>query len=98
MLQITFIRWPAVVARTGLPISTISDQAKDGTFVTPVPIARRATGFPEHEIDALCAARLAGQSDDEIRLLVQWLESQRPKFWAELAPEIFPAEEEPAAA
>lgn len=37
----------------------------------------RCVGWPAHEVAALNAARIAGKSDDEIRILVQELESAR---------------------
>ena len=38
---------------------------------------RRAVGWPEHEVDALITARVAGKTDDEIRALVAKLHSAR---------------------
>jgi prophage regulatory protein len=44
-----------------------------------VPIGARAVGWPEHEVTAINAARIAGKSDAEIRELVFRLEAARKK-------------------
>jgi len=38
----------------------------------PVSIGPRASGLPEHEIDVINAARIAGKSEEEIRSY-QWV-------------------------
>lgn len=48
-----------------------------GLFPTPVPIGARAVAWPESEVDAVIAARIAGKSDAEIRALVERLEVAR---------------------
>jgi prophage regulatory protein len=46
-------------------------------FTSPVQIGARAVGWPDSELEALNAARIAGKTDDEIRALVVKLEAAR---------------------
>lgn len=87
-MQIRFIRWPQACARTGLSASTLVDRINSGLFVSPVSLGRRTTGFAEHEVDMLTAARLAGQDDEEISALVRKLEAQRSEHWTQLELEL----------
>ena len=73
----TILRLPAVKARTGRSRSSTYADIKSGLFVSPVSIGARAVGFPESEVEAINAARIAGKSDDEIRSLVVKLEAAR---------------------
>jgi len=50
---------------------------QQGLFTSPVSIGARAVGWPEHEVDAINAARIAGNTDAEIRALVTQLEVAR---------------------
>lgn len=72
-----FLRFLAVIARTGLCRSTIYSQISDGLWPKPVSLGSRAIGWPNSEIEALIGARLAGQSNDGIRELVARLEAAR---------------------
>ncbi|QBQ56640.1 helix-turn-helix transcriptional regulator [Nitrosococcus wardiae] len=71
------LRLPAVKARTGLSRSTIYLHISEGRFPKPVPLGARAVGWPEDEVKAINAARIAGKSDDEIRALVIKLHADR---------------------
>jgi prophage regulatory protein len=73
----TILRLPAVKARTGLSRSTIYLRISEGTFPRPVSLGSRAVGWPDGEVETLNAARIAGQSEDEIRALVARLEEAR---------------------
>ena len=75
--QITFLRLPTVLKCRGRSRSSHYADIKAGLFIKPVLIGLRATGTPDHEVEALNAARIAGKSDDEIRALVVKLESAR---------------------
>lgn len=46
-------------------------------YTRPVQIGLRAVGWPSSEVAALNAARIAGNSDEEIRALVVKLEAAR---------------------
>jgi prophage regulatory protein len=73
----TILRLPAVKARFGRSRSSTYADIKSGLFVSPILIGARAVGFPENEVNAIIAARIAGKSDDEIRQLVVKLEAAR---------------------
>lgn len=75
--MITFIRLPAVIARTGTSRSTTYLRISQGLWPKPVRLGPRAVGWPEHEVGAINAARIAGKSDEEIRQLVTELEADR---------------------
>lgn len=46
-------------------------------FTKPVPIGERAVGWPDSEVQAINAARIAGKSESEIRELVSRLHAKR---------------------
>jgi prophage regulatory protein len=48
-----------------------------GLWPKPVSLGARAVGWPAGEVSALNAARIASQSDEEIRALVARLEAER---------------------
>lgn len=72
-----FLRMPAVVEATGVPKSTLYWLTTQGLFPRPVKLGERAAGWPDVEVDAINAARLAGRSAAEIRALVDRLHQQR---------------------
>ena len=57
--------------------ASIYNLIRDGLWTKPVRLSARAVGWPSEEITAICKARIAGKSDDEIRGLVDRLHSQR---------------------
>lgn len=69
---------PVLDARGKRRSSHYSDVAC-GLFTRPVKIGPRAAGWPESEVAALQSARIAGKTDDEIRVLVRRLEADRAK-------------------
>lgn len=71
------MRLPAVAAAVGVSPLTVKRNWKKGLFPKPVKIGARAIAFPEHEVAAVNAARIAGKTEDEIRQLVNDLERQR---------------------
>ncbi len=64
------LRLPEVQARTGLGRSSIYQRQRDGLFPPSISIGTRMAAWPDHEIDAINKAHIAGQTDDEIRALV----------------------------
>ncbi|MEN8130931.1 MAG: AlpA family phage regulatory protein [Pseudomonadota bacterium] len=52
-------------------------QIKDGTFTEPVKLGPRASAWPDYEVYAINAAKIAGWSKGEIRRLVQNLHEFR---------------------
>ena len=78
-------RLPAVKAETGhRSHASIYNAIKAGLFTEPVKIGQRSVGWPDDEVKALCAARIAGLSDDQIRELVSTLHGKRAERLAAL--------------
>ena len=72
------IRIPETLRKTGYTKSPLYGDIAAGLFTEPVKIGgRRAAGHPEHEVDALVAARIAGKTPAEIRQLVDRLHEAR---------------------
>ena len=71
------LRRSQVQGRTGLSRSTMYERIKAGVFPRPVLLGPRAVGWPENEVAALNAARIAGRSEAEIRELVARLQANR---------------------
>jgi prophage regulatory protein len=77
MHNITFSRLKAVSAATGKSRSTIYEDIHRGIFPKPVSLGARAVGWPQHEVEAINRARLAGAGNDELRALVERLHQAR---------------------
>ena len=73
----TILRLPAVLKERGRSRSAHYLDIQNGLFTKPVAIGARAVGWPDAEVAALNAARIAGKSDDKIRDLVIQLEAAR---------------------
>ncbi|MEW6671832.1 MAG: AlpA family phage regulatory protein [Thermodesulfobacteriota bacterium] len=73
----TMLRLPAVKSATGLSRSTIYLRISQRLWTRPVSLGLRAVGWPSEEVAAIIAARIAGKTDDEIRVLVAKLEAAR---------------------
>ena len=71
------LRLPAVKAGSGLSRSTVYLHIKQGLWPRPISLGARAVGWPESELAALNAARIAGKDDAAIRALVTKLEAAR---------------------
>lgn len=56
---IRFLRLEAVIERVGLQRSAIYELMAEGDFPQGVPLTKRATGWPEHEVTAWQRARMA---------------------------------------
>lgn len=76
MLQY-ILRLPTVKAQTGYSRSTVYLRIAQGLFVKPVRLGDRAVGWPAGDVAALNAARIAGKSDADIRVLVDKLQAAR---------------------
>ena len=71
-------RMPAVKAETGhRSHASIYNAIRAGLFTTGVPIGTRSVGWPDYEVKAINAARIAGKSEAEIRELVNRLHAKR---------------------
>lgn len=72
------LRLPSVKGRFGhRSDASVYNAIKAGLCTTGVAIGQRAKGWPDYEIDAINAARIAGQSDTQIKELVQRLHAKR---------------------
>ena len=71
------IRIPELKNLTGQSRSTTYLRIAQGVMTKPISLGGRNVGWPETEIAHLNDARIAGQSDDEIRKLVQNLHAAR---------------------
>jgi prophage regulatory protein len=75
--KLTILRCNQVKDWTGLSRSTIYLRIQEGTFPKPVNLGARAVGWPSTEVAAINTARIAGKTDEEIRVLVVKLEAAR---------------------
>jgi len=62
---------------TGLSRASIYRRIHIGLFPKCVNLGVRAVGWPAAEVEALNAARIAGKSNDEVRLLVRQMHTAR---------------------
>lgn len=83
-VQLRILRLERTLDKTGQTKSPLYDDASKGLFTMPVKIGPRASGWPEHEVDQIIAARIAGAGDAEIKKLVQRLHEQRKSVVAHL--------------
>ena len=74
----SIIRIESVKAETGhRSHASIYNQIRAGLFTKPVPIGTRSVGWPDYEVAAINAARIAGKSEAELRELVIRLHAKR---------------------
>ncbi len=84
-VNMRILRLDKILDKTGDTRSPHYDKIAEGLFTRPVKIGVRAAGWPEHEAEAIIAARVAGASDADIRKLVQRLHEQRKTAATDLA-------------
>jgi prophage regulatory protein len=83
----SILRMPAVKAETGhRSHASIYKAISLGVFTKPVLIGPRSVGWPDYEVDAINAARVAGKSESEIRELVQSLHAKRTEAFGGVQP------------
>jgi len=73
----TFLRLKRVMDVMGISRSTVYLRIRQGLMPPPVKLGERCSGWPNYEISAINAARVAQKSDNEIRELVAHLQRQR---------------------
>jgi len=74
----SIFRMPEVKAETGHKShASIYNAIRAGLFTKPVQIGQRSVGWPDTEVFAINAARIAGSSEAEIRALVIRLHAKR---------------------
>jgi prophage regulatory protein len=62
--------------------ASVYNLIREGLWTKPVQIGQRSVGWPDGEVRAICAARIAGQSEDQIRELVKRLHAKRTELLA----------------
>ena len=73
----SILRIPAVKAETGhRSHASIYTAIKAGLFTKPVPIGERSVGWPDYEVKAINTARIAGQTEVQIKELVNRLHAK----------------------
>jgi prophage regulatory protein len=79
----TILRLPVVLHERGdIGRSKHYEDIKQRLFTPGVPIGTRAVGWPAYEVALLNAARIAGNSEDEIRaLVVKLIEARKARAW-----------------
>ena len=70
-------RKPEVLKRTGFSNSGLYRRVNEGLFTPAISLGGRSVGWLEHEVNAVINAMAAGQSQEEIRLLVDSLVQDR---------------------
>jgi prophage regulatory protein len=73
----TILRLPDVLKARGRSRSAHYADISEGRFTRPIAIGPRSVGWPLREVQSLNAARIAGESETEIRRLVTQLEAAR---------------------
>jgi prophage regulatory protein len=76
-MNIKFFRLPATLEFRQRSRAGHYADIQNGLWTKPVRVSLRSVAWPEHEIQAINSARLAGKTDDEIRVLVATLEQNR---------------------
>lgn len=71
------LRLPKVLAISGCSRSYIYQLINEGLWPKSVRLGARAVGWPEREVSVVCEARIAGQSNEEIRRLIEQLHQNR---------------------
>ncbi len=73
----TFLKLPQVSTITGRSRSKIYADIKAKTFPSPVRLGNRSVAWVDHEINSWVQAKIAGQTDDELKALVASLVAAR---------------------
>jgi prophage regulatory protein len=74
----TILRMPAVMAEMGhRSQASIYTAIRAGLFTRGVAIGQRSKGWPDYEVSAINKARIAGQTDEQIKALVNRLHAKR---------------------
>lgn len=76
------IKITAVAAADSTSASSVRRAVADGTLPPPLKLSTKCTRWVASEVEAVLAARIAGKTADEIRLLVRQLVADRSKVSA----------------
>jgi prophage regulatory protein len=77
----SILRKPEVKAESGWRSdASVSSAVRAGLLTKPVQLGPRSVGWPDYEVKAINAARIAGKSDSEIKALVNRLHAKRAEL------------------
>ncbi|RUP78609.1 transcriptional regulator [Alteromonas sp. KS69] len=88
MTDITILRLPDVLIKSGSKRSTLWQHIKAGLFVPPIKLGGRSSGFIKHEVDAIIAAHAVGMDDTKVKELVIKLVEKRKESASKLLQEL----------
>lgn len=75
--MVALLRLPQVLARKGNSKSTLYQEIADGVFTPAIKVGRRASLWPDYEVEAINRARIAGRTEEEVKELVARLVKER---------------------
>ncbi|MFT6909544.1 MAG: prophage regulatory protein [Oleiphilaceae bacterium] len=76
-LVIKIKRKSEIIKQIGISKSTLHARINQKLLPPPIQLGARAVGFLQHEIDTVLAAMIAGNTNKEIKLLVNELVAKR---------------------
>ena len=74
---LVILRINEVLARQGLPKSSFYERIDKKLMTPPVSLGARSVGWPEHEVEQIIRALIAGCDEQQIKQLVAELTAQR---------------------
>lgn len=77
MQSLTFSRAKQGSRQFSIGLSTWYEWEDKGLIPPGIKLGIRSVGYPQHELDQIAAARIAGKSEDEIRAIVRGLVAAR---------------------
>ena len=77
MIHCKILRLEKVLEVTGYSRSFVYKAVQDGVWTRPVKVGPRASGWPEHEVQLIMSARIAGATTDTIKEIVAHLMKKR---------------------
>jgi prophage regulatory protein len=76
-MAIKIFRLNELLPLRGISRSTHYLELSRGLWTRPIRLSMRSRGWPAYEVEALIEARIAGETDEGIRTLVEKLEASR---------------------
>lgn len=70
---------PEVLARMGYSHATLYARIADGLFPRQIKIGPRRSAWPASEVDAMIAAHVRGETEDQLRATVRRLHAARAR-------------------
>jgi len=76
-MKTNYLRADQLASTLGLSKRTVERHVDSGLMVRPIRLGARVIAFPEQEVSVVLNARAVGNTDAEVRTLVQQLHAQR---------------------